>query len=56
MKTLVKLTLIAAVFFGLLALLSRFRYGGGDHFPDRTTAPEMPASVLETVADLELPP
>ncbi len=43
-------------FIGLLFVLIRFRYGGGEHFPDRTTTPEMPASVLETVADLELPP
>ncbi len=32
------------------------RYGGGVHFPDRTGEPELPASVLEVVADLEFPP
>jgi hypothetical protein len=52
-------TSILASLFALLACLILFlwiRYGGGEHFEDRTTAPEMPASVLETVADLDLPP
>jgi sugar lactone lactonase YvrE len=39
-----------------LALTLRLRYGGGELFPDRTTSPELPASVLEKVADLETPP
>ncbi|MGH8561996.1 MAG: SMP-30/gluconolactonase/LRE family protein, partial [Nevskiales bacterium] len=39
-----------------LALTLWIRYGGGDFFPDRTTNPELPASVLETVADLDTPP
>jgi hypothetical protein len=45
--------------FGLVALGIAgiaIRYGGGEPFPDRTTAPELSASVLEVVADLELPP
>lgn len=56
MKALVKVAVVAMVFFGLLALLTRIRYGGGAPFQDRTTEPEMPASALETVAELELPP
>lgn len=32
------------------------RYGGGEHFPDRSGAPELPASTLEVVANLDLPP
>ena len=32
------------------------RYGGGDRFEDRTTDPELAASALEVVADLDLPP
>ena len=50
---------LLAGFLALLAILVGaiwLRYGGGDHFEDRTTAPELPASVLEVVADLELPP
>ena len=39
-----------------LALTLRLRYGGGESFPDRTTRPELPASVLEIVADLDTPP
>ncbi len=31
-------------------------YGGGDVFPDRSTAPTLPASALEKVADLDFPP
>ena len=51
--------------FGLvgLALLTvsavgmvRIRYGGGDHFPDRSGAPRFPGSALELVADLSEPP
>ena len=32
------------------------RYGGGEHFEDRTGEPELPGSALEVVADLPLPP
>ena len=33
-----------------------WRYGGGEHFEDLTTAPLLPATALEGVADLDLPP
>ena len=56
MKTLVRIMLVAVGLFVLFILFLRFRYGGGQVFEDRTTAPEMPASVLEKVADLDLPP
>ncbi len=49
----------AAAIFGLLAVLVLglwVRYGGGEHFEDRTTDPELPASALEVVADLDWPP
>jgi len=55
-KKLVRIMLVVAGLFILFVLFIRVRYGGGEHFEDRTTTPEMPASVLETVADLELPP
>ncbi len=41
---------------GLLVAAIWLRYGGGGRFPDRTTEPELSASRLELVADLELPP
>ncbi len=41
---------------GLVLLAISFFYGGGDKFPDLTTAPERPASALEVVADLDWPP
>lgn len=56
MKTLVRIMLVVVGLLILFILFLRFRYGGGQHFEDRTTAPEMPASVLEKVADLDLPP
>ena len=31
-------------------------YGGSEHMPDITTAPSMPASSLEVVAELDMPP
>ena len=33
-----------------------WRYGGGEEFEDLTTHPELPASALERVADLSMPP
>lgn len=44
------------VFIGLSAAILDSFYGRGDAFPDRTTAPERPASDLEVVADLPFPP
>jgi len=49
---------IAAALFGLFAVLILglwVRYGGGEHFEDRTTDPELPASALEVVANLDWP-
>jgi len=45
-----------AALVAVLILGAWIRYGGGDRFPDRTSAPLLPASVLEVVADLDLPP
>jgi len=39
-----------------LVLVLWIRYGGGGRFPDRTTAPLLPGSALEVVADLPEPP
>jgi len=39
------------VFLGL-----RLTFGGGARLPDRTTAPTLPASALEVVANLDYPP
>jgi sugar lactone lactonase YvrE len=53
------LTRIVVAIFGLLAVLVLslwVRYGGGEHFEDRTTDPELSASALEVVADLDWPP
>jgi sugar lactone lactonase YvrE len=44
------------VVLGLVALGVRLRFGGGARLEDRTTAPELPASAVELVADLEYPP
>jgi sugar lactone lactonase YvrE len=50
---------IVAAIFGLIAVLVLgfwVRYGGGEHFEDRTTDPELSASTLEVVANLDWPP
>jgi sugar lactone lactonase YvrE len=47
--SLVVLLLVAAVVIRLL-------FGGGRRLEDRTTAPELPGSALEVVADLDFPP
>jgi sugar lactone lactonase YvrE len=44
------------VVLGLLALGVRLRFGGGARLEDRTTAPELPPSAVELVADLDYPP
>jgi sugar lactone lactonase YvrE len=49
-------TLVIVGLLGVGVAAIAIRYGGGDRFPDRTTAPELSASVLEVVADLDLPP
>ena len=45
---------VTAVFVVLVGI--RATLGTGDRLEDRTTDPKLPASVLETVADLEYPP
>jgi len=45
-----------AVVLGLLALGVRLRFGGGARLEDRTSAPELPASAVELVANLDYPP
>jgi sugar lactone lactonase YvrE len=61
MTTLLKRILIASLVLivlatAALALTLRLRYGGGEAFPDRTTAPELESSQLEIVANLDTPP
>src|SRR5205823_2793943 len=46
---------IALFLLGLLFLGLRCGLGGGRRLEDRTTAPELPASALEVVADLDFP-
>jgi sugar lactone lactonase YvrE len=50
----------ALVFIGVVftaIILVRVRYGGGTaDFPDRTASPVFPFSVMEKVADLDVPP
>ena len=53
---LIVLACLAALLLAL-AISLRFRYGGGEvGFPDLTTKPLFSSKVLETVADLEVPP
>jgi sugar lactone lactonase YvrE len=54
-----KLRNSALVLLGLIVVLVfavRIRHGGGEYFPDRTGAPSLPETALETVAELDLPP
>ena len=46
--------LVALVLVGFIAL--RLLFGGGQRLPDRTTAPALPGSALEVVANLDYPP
>jgi sugar lactone lactonase YvrE len=53
----VKRALVALVLvLALVAAGVRLRFGGGARLDDRTTAPELPASAVERVADLDYPP
>jgi sugar lactone lactonase YvrE len=47
-------SLVAVI--AVLLLFVQARYGRGDRLEDRTTAPELPASALEVVANLDHPP
>lgn len=55
-KLLLALILVPLLLLALLAGALKWRYGGGEAFPDRGTEPAMPASALEVVADLPSPP
>ena len=52
------LTTISAIILLCMVVVSAVyvRYGGGGDFPDLTTKPSLPASALEVVANLDLPP
>lgn len=56
LKTLVTLLIGIILFIGISASLLDYRYGGGDIFPDRTSAPLLPNEALEVVANLPYPP
>lgn len=57
MKRFLKRLAVAAVLLlVILVIFLRVRYGGGEYFEDRTSAPLLPASAIEKVADLDLPP
>jgi sugar lactone lactonase YvrE len=47
---------VLVVGLGLIALGIRLRYGGGETFPNRTTAPTFAADAAEVVAELPMPP
>lgn len=50
--------LAGVLLVGLVVLVAAIwiRHGGGQEFEDRTTDPELPATALEVVAELDLPP
>lgn len=56
MRWLIRLVLAVAVLLLAGVAAVYFRYGGGQPFPDRTTAPTLAETALETVADLDWPP
>lgn len=56
MKTILRILLLLLLLIVVaVPTIIWLRYGGGENFPDRTTEPELPISVLEKVADLETP-
>jgi hypothetical protein len=56
LKILMTLVFSTVLFIGLSAAVVDALYGGGDPFPDMTTAPELNPDVLEVIADLDYPP
>lgn len=56
MRTLIRLLVVVAGIIATLAVVVYFRFGGGNRLEDRTGAPLLPGSVLETVVDLDYPP
>jgi sugar lactone lactonase YvrE len=55
-KLLTILILVPLVLLAVVAGTLKWRYGGGDPFPQRGTVPAMAASALEVVAELPSPP
>lgn len=55
-KLAISLIVVLAVVLAAAAGLTKWGYGGGEPFPDRTTEPAMTADALETVAELPSPP
>ncbi|MBX7057873.1 MAG: hypothetical protein K1X75_07385 [Leptospirales bacterium] len=51
-----RILLILVALICVLAAGLRLRYGGGENFPDRSTAARLPASALQLVASLDQPP
>ncbi len=56
MKLLLRLLLILTCLIAALAAGLKIRYGGGADFPDRSSAPQLPATAVEVVAELPFPP
>lgn len=56
MRQLFRFALIVATIVLVLAVVVRLRFGGGGRLDDRTGAPLLPGSSLETVVDLDYPP
>jgi sugar lactone lactonase YvrE len=56
MRKLIRVLLFLAILVAALAGFVRFQFGGGERLEDRTAAPLLPASSLETVVDLDYPP
>jgi sugar lactone lactonase YvrE len=54
-KTARRLAVLGVILL-VVALLVRLKFGGGRRLEDRTTAPRLPVSALEVVADLDYPP
>ena len=50
------LLITVLVLAAVLAAVLKWRYGGGADFPDRSGTPRLPATALEKVADLPMPP
>src|SRR5207247_6445224 len=56
MRLLTRILGVTAVLLIVLVVGLRVRFGGGQRLEDRTTAPMLPASALEVVANLDYPP
>src|SRR5436309_7788140 len=56
MRLLTRILGVTAVLLIVLVVGLRVWFGGSQRLEDRTTAPMLPASALEVVADLDYPP